>query len=428
MATVVDELILKFSLDPTNFDKGQKKTVDSLRKLEEDARTAGKGVEDSGQKMVDAFGRVTREVLTLGAAFLGVSGLKELVVGTVTAGANLDVMSKALNANIEMMNRWQNVGRQFGVAAETTGAALANIITLQQQLREGKVGPDALGLNSLFALAGVTNQDLLGDTGALLEKIHKGTIAHPADAAGLLSTTPFAALQPSLQTPDLNKRLEEGLTLTREQAKAAQDVRDEFVKLTELLEGRFNKALLDNIRPIKELIEAIRKVASGDFSGAQAIDEKLGAQAHEGLSGIGNWLWGFMTPHNLAAPGTPASMGATGGGGGGFGGAGGGATMPMPRSSRGAPPVGGAWDFDSDYAAAAGHPGRWTAPYLAVQSMRGEAGGAAGFGNFGSVTHDNSRAISIAHVSITPPPGTDERAWASSFISAVTAQASSGSR
>lgn len=422
MATVIDQLIISLSLNATGFTQGQQQAIQQLRQFQSQATTSANSVQNSTQAMVNGFQNVTREILGLGAAFLGVSGLKDLVVGTVTAGANVDVLTKSINLNVEALNRWQNVGRQFGVTAEATAAAIGNIATLQQQLRQGKVGPEALGGPSLFALAGITTDELANlSPFDLLQRVAGGTRAHPADAAGLLAGTPFAPLQPQLQAPDLNKRLDESLTLTREQAKAAQDVRDQFVQLTELLEGRFNKALLENIQPIKELIEAIRKLAHGDFSGAQDLNVKLGGQADEGLHGIGSWIWGMLSkPGNLPATGQGSPLMSSGDGGGG---------LPLPRGR----PFSGAYSA-SDVSADAERgntgnrgTGRWIAPYLNTP-IGHESLNAGGFDRFGDVNTDNSSAIHIAHVSITPPPGTDANAWASTFISSVTAQASSGSR
>jgi hypothetical protein len=76
--TVIDELVLSLSLDPTKFVKGQKESVAALQKMEEQAKKSGGETETAATKMAEGFERVTKEVLGLGAAFLGVPASKTL--------------------------------------------------------------------------------------------------------------------------------------------------------------------------------------------------------------------------------------------------------------------------------------------------------------------------------------------------------------
>lgn len=98
--------------------------------------------------------------------------------------------------------------------------------------------------------------------------------------------------------------------------------------------------------------------------------------------------------------------------------------MPLPSGRASYPPMNGVLDANDTGSRGTG---RWIAPYLGVP-LHPETLEAGGFGAFREVNTDNSSAIHIAHVSITPPPGTDAHAWANTFISSVTSQASSGSR
>lgn len=408
MATVVDELILKFSLDPSNFDKGQKKTIDGLRKLEEDARTAGKGVEDSGQKMVDAFSRVTKEVLGLGAAFLGVSGLKDLVVKTVGNQDALGKTASLLDVNTEALNRWINAVRLAGGSATGAGSSLSTLITTFGRYKTGQSEPSELGLRTLGAIDPKLDWNsffVKGDWEGFLKAIGERFKADPSKFGpgvrhALGQEFPGASddLLLLLQNPKMQSFLAESLTATEAQTKASRNIAEEFTRLELAIEEGVNR-----------ITPQIESWAVGFAKGATLV-------VKDPVRGAGAGAAGFMAPilGGIAA-GERWLLGRNGDGGG---------ATPPPGGRTPYPPMNGVLDANDTGSRGTG---RWIAPYLAAQGYH-ETLEAGGFGAFRDVNTDNSSAIHIAHVSITPPPGTDAHAWASTFISSVTSQASSGSR
>lgn len=432
MTTVVDELILKFSLDPKQFNQSQQQVINQLKKLEGTTKEVGSKVEDSAQRMVDGFSRVTKEVLGLGAAFLGVSGMKDLVVGTVQAAANLDLMTRAFNLSAEAMNRWQNVGRQFNVSGDTTMAAITNIASLQQQLRQGKVTPDALGQSSMFALAGVTTNELATmDTFELLHKVAGGARKDPKNMAGYLAGTPFAPLMPTLMQNDLNSRLGDALTQTKEMADNAERVRKAFVEAVEAVEKLTNKTILssESMLQYMNIINAVKAATEGDLTVARYL---LSQYAGQGGKLEGNTIDAIKKGIYIPAmrdwffgPGDPMA-----------------GAQNRVRSAFGdsAPQHGGFRDVPSPFDMADNYYGMvypkvkqgfeappWVDMYMKNTPL-GHSGSHPGFGNFGSVMNDNSHAISIAHMDLNFPDGSSGQQQARSFISSVTAQSATGYR
>jgi len=411
MTTIVDELVLRFSLDPTNFDRGQKKTIEGLRKLEEDARTAGKGVEDSGQKMVDAFSRVTKEVLGLGAAFLGVSGLKDLVVKTVGNQDALGKTASLLDVNSEALNRWINAVRLAGGTAAGAQSSISALVTAFGRYATGQAQPGEMGLAALGALNPTVNWQGLFQSGnwekfllTLSGSLQRNPAAAPGVRRALAQDIPGVGDDLMLllqQGPDVVKaRLAEAQTVTEEQLKAARHISEEFTRLSLALEEAVNR-----------MTPQIESWAVGFARGATQV-------VKDPVRGAGSGAAGIMEPVlNAIGAGERWLLGQ--------GGAQPTSDVPLPR---GRPYMAAQVAEDAERGDTGSRgTGRWIAPYLNVPLYH-ETLEAGGFGQYRDVNNDNSQAIHIAHVSITPPPGTDAHAWASTFISSVTAQASSGSR
>lgn len=428
MTTVVDELILKFSLDPSQFNRAQQQTVTQLRQFEQQARSAGSGVEDSAQRMTDGFSRVTKEILGLGTAFLGVSGLKDLVVGAVQSGSALHNQAQALNVATEAANRYAVATQRAGGSYEAGLQTFNQIAIKLQQLKSGAVGPEALGEPWLQALGLTANQFDPAHPEQFIDAVVRGAHARPDRRAAIMEGTGLGALMPLANRDDYQKILSDSLVLTDHLADNAEKARDAFAAaLVDV--SKIVAALTlsdDSTKGMVRVAMAISAAARGDWGALEAlgndVNVNLGNQAQKGKEELLQWGWDKIRGA-FGGGATPAGSPLVSSGDGG-------ADMPVPRFRR---PNAGSYtsaDVDADVernATGGVGTGKWIAPYLNTPMRHGSAE-ANGFGNFGSVTQDNSSAINIAHVSITPPPGTDAHAWASTFISSVTAQASSGSR
>ena len=413
MATIVDELILRFSLDPRQFNQGQQQVINQLQQLTQTARKSGGEVEESARKMADGFEKVTKEVLGLGAAFLGVSGLKQLVAGTIQTAAGLDIMTKAFNLNTEAMNRWQNVGRQFQVPVGVTQAAITNIASLQQQLRQGKVTPEALGAPSLWALAQITTSELANlDTYELLQRVAKGTREHPKDAAGLLAGTPFAPIMPTLMQPDLTDRLSKAETITKDMADNAERLHKAFIETVEEVEKFTNKQILGNAATLQfmNILTAIQAAAQGDLSVAKYVLGDIARQGQETEGGIMTAIRKSIYMPNMLkwAKGELQSVYQSGNynrtpfeGPGRFPSELPPDYVPPPLPRRGRPNVGSytSAEIDADIErnlTGSRGTGRWIAPYLGIPVRPGNA--PEGFTRETNTTNHNTRTIGPINV------------------------------
>lgn len=127
---IIDELIVSLSLDPSKFQKGQKEAVDSLKKLEDQAKRGGANIEKSAGGVEQSFAVLQKRLLGIGALLFGglsidkfIEKMTRLNVATANLSANIGVSSQALQA-------WANVGERFGVSG---GAVQQTFQSLAQQ-------------------------------------------------------------------------------------------------------------------------------------------------------------------------------------------------------------------------------------------------------------------------------------------------------
>lgn len=127
MATVVDSLIVTLGLDPTQFNKGQKEAANAFLKTREEAEKSGKAIETSAKKTADAITKVTREVLSLYAVFLGARGIKEFVGQLTMADAALGRFSHNLNTSPQTLSAWGAAAERMGGSADATAGTFERI-------------------------------------------------------------------------------------------------------------------------------------------------------------------------------------------------------------------------------------------------------------------------------------------------------------
>lgn len=321
MATTIDELVISLSLDARNFNAQQHQAVNNLRKLEQQAATSGTNTERAAQKMVDGFSRVTKEILGVGAAILGVNGLKDLAVNLAQVAAATGRMAEALELDPEMLNKWQGflraVGNQdFG----TTTASLGALSKAVQEFRLTQRGP--LGGENLAWLArmGISPADIMAGTtsqavNAILLKVGQN-INSPANAdvrSTVLDRLPgmTPTLVRGLERSPTQKMLDSYLTATAAQMASASRMMEAITELALALTKNLNTLLPDAEKPV---VSIANKLAKGDVAGALTeADTTTGALATQGrkdlFEAIAGWLSHIPSPaaeFSRTHPGQPA--------------------------------------------------------------------------------------------------------------------------
>lgn len=127
MPTLIDSLVVSLSLDPKGFTKGQKETVESLRKTEEEASKSTKGIEASGRHAAESMAGLRREIIGVGLALLGATGIKDFIQNTIKAGDTTARFARTVEMAPKTLNQWTAAAELAGSSAEDMQAAISGL-------------------------------------------------------------------------------------------------------------------------------------------------------------------------------------------------------------------------------------------------------------------------------------------------------------
>lgn len=178
MPTIIDSLIVKLGLDPSDYKKGSRDIQDTSRKTKDEVVKSGKSIEETSKKAADSISKLTREVLGLYAVFVGARGIKEFVSDLNSTDAALGRLSRNLNTSPQTLYAWgaaaERVGGSSKAAAATferIGAALYNLHRNGQSLPKEYAQLQALTGMSIDREHGVDK--FLQDTAAALQRLNQ---------------------------------------------------------------------------------------------------------------------------------------------------------------------------------------------------------------------------------------------------------------
>lgn len=205
MPTVIDTLIVKLGLDPSDYKKGedeaakattgtatkvtaaQKKTEAQRKKVETEQAKRTKQLADEEKKRADSTVRGFKEVaLQATALFLGFDSLKGFVslLGTLNTGeANLGRLSANLGINTHELNTWGLAAQRIGGKAEDVQAAFANV---SKSITDLNVNAQVSPLFLLAQRMGLDIRNVTDKTKFLLDlgdKLRDYAAKHGRDAA-----------------------------------------------------------------------------------------------------------------------------------------------------------------------------------------------------------------------------------------------------
>jgi hypothetical protein len=189
-ATVIDSLVLELGLDPRKFTEGQRDALGALRKFQELAIAGGKQIESQGEKTAQFFSTLKRQVLEIGALFLGGRGAKEFLSYITNLDAATGRTAKTLDITAQELSAWQGAARQTGGSVETITGSLQGLSGEMQNL----VLTGQASFLPLFNRLGISvfnsNHQLKTSAEILLELAKAMEGVDPARARALLSMVP----------------------------------------------------------------------------------------------------------------------------------------------------------------------------------------------------------------------------------------------
>lgn len=123
MATTIDELIVKLGWDPTEFNAGQRQSLDDFKKTQEAAKKTASQMESDGKQAARFYTNIKNEALSAIAVLIGAKDVGAFVKSTVTdlsaVGRIATVMGQATPDVIAVGNAVERIGGNAKEAQQT---------------------------------------------------------------------------------------------------------------------------------------------------------------------------------------------------------------------------------------------------------------------------------------------------------------------
>ena len=137
MATVIDSLLIELGLDTSKFDASQKKSVEELRKFDEQAQKTAKNTQQGSKNVGDGFEKARNALVSLGVAFVGLKGFTQFSKEMTSTNADLGRNAQLFQMSARELDAW-------GAVLKTVGGDAKNfqdsIQTIQSSIASIKLG------------------------------------------------------------------------------------------------------------------------------------------------------------------------------------------------------------------------------------------------------------------------------------------------
>lgn len=188
---VLEAFIIKFGLDSSGYEEGERDINERSRRIREDQGRLFSDIEDAGKKTGQAIKGLSREVVGLGLAFMGARSITGLITGMMTGAASADRFGERIGVATQKIYAWRKASVTMGGEQGDGDAALAAVQNIKMGLFTGQPDTQALGV---LARLGISAGDLRnGDAGSILQKL--------AGAKGNMDPQLYASLLQQIGLP-----------------------------------------------------------------------------------------------------------------------------------------------------------------------------------------------------------------------------------
>jgi len=159
MATVIDSLLIELGLDTSKFDANQKKSVEELRKFDDQAQKTSKNTQQGAKNIGDGFEKARNALVSLGVAFVGIKGFTSFAQQTTTTNAGIARTAELFKMSARELDAWGGVlksvggdANDFQSSTQAIQQSLSNMQFGDTALLESLGKLQSLGSNALSAL------------------------------------------------------------------------------------------------------------------------------------------------------------------------------------------------------------------------------------------------------------------------------------
>ena len=155
MATVIDSLLIELGLDTSKFDASAKKSVDELRKFENQSGKSFKNTQQGAKNVGDGFEKARNALISLGVAFIGIKGFTNFTQQMTTTNAGLGRTAELFKMSARELDAWGGVLKSVGGDANDFQSSMQAI---QQGVANIQFGDTAI-LETLAKLQALDSYD-----------------------------------------------------------------------------------------------------------------------------------------------------------------------------------------------------------------------------------------------------------------------------
>ncbi len=270
MATVIDSLLIELGLDTSKFDASAKKSVDELRKFEDQSGKSFKNTQQGAKNVGDGFEKARNALISLGVAFIGIKGFTNFTQQMTTTNAGLGRTAELFKMSARELDSWGGVLKSVGGDANDFQSSMQAI---QQGVANIQFGDTAI-LETLAKLQALDSYDYakhevdiykLADAIKRFAEVNGEQAAYTQAQAMGINRNFFMILK---QGGDVTRQLYEDSYklsgVTEENTQKAKKLQEAWGRVGQALSGASNQ-VMDQMNPSLEKLAGVTELSIEKF-------------------------------------------------------------------------------------------------------------------------------------------------------------------
>jgi hypothetical protein len=296
VSTIIDELVLKFGLDNSQFVKNAKNTNEQMVKTKNEAKKTATDLEAYGKRGAQFFGQMQRAAVEFFAVLAGATGITQLITGVIQLESRLGKLSNQTGQSTEDLQAWGNIAELVGGKSQEMQAGMSGISQALVNLKyRGEMSP----LLMFFSQLGVqitdatTQTELMIDLAARAEKMKKSDFFGLASSAGMNESMITVLMQGKDAVSKMFAEQQRASLVTKEQAEKARQLEKEMTQLRQT----FDSMTRDFVNSIIPSLQWFLRELQGAFNWMR--DNQATVEAF--FIGVGSIMAAYFIPPMIAA-------------------------------------------------------------------------------------------------------------------------------
>lgn len=238
MTTIIDELVMRFGLDGSQFDAGAKKAKGSLKTLKDDAGKTAKSMEDEGKRAARFFTEMQRAAMQFFAVLAGSTGLTQMITQVIQLEAHLGRLADRTGQATESLQAFGNVAELLGGKADEMQSSMSALSQAMVNMKyKGEMSPMLLFFSQVGVSVGTANgqmrdqEAILLDLASASERMSKQDFFNLAQSSGISPSMIEVVMKGRRELEKYLREQRKNALVTKEQSDKARHLTQRFGEL-----------------------------------------------------------------------------------------------------------------------------------------------------------------------------------------------------